>query len=130
DAFDSPAMWKFYSSLKHPELASQLREYIADAALNVVVRRMAIEIAGDCKLSELTSDFLALLQSESDPTIRRCLAHSLRKMTPAHRAKELIPLAKGEIGLDTDDNLKECALHVLIHNVWSVAEALPFLLYP
>jgi hypothetical protein len=129
-AFDDADTSRFYVGLKHPGLAKQLWEYINNPALNLLVRRMAIEIAGVCKLEELVSEFLVLIRAESNPMIRRYLAHSLVQMTPAQRAAELIPFAKGEIGQDPDDEIKGSALRVLIPEVWSVSDALPFLTQP
>lgn len=129
-AFDARDTSRFYSGLRHPGLAKQLWDYINNSALNVVVRHMAIEIASDCKLEELVTRFLALMRTESNPSIRRYLAQSLENITPSHRAEELIPLAKGNVGRDWDDTLKGCALHVLIPKVWSVSDALPFLTPP
>lgn len=130
EAFDEGDMRKFYAGLKHPSLASQLWPYISDPSLNFVVRRMAIGIAGDCKLSELMTDFLNLLRTDRDGALRHFLAHSLKELTPTNRAHELIPLAKGEVGPDDDDTIKGCALQVLVPNVWSVTEALPYITSP
>ena len=127
EAFDERDLTQFYGSLKHPGLGKQLWDYVSNRALSMIVRRMAVEIAGDCKLEELFTDFLELLRTEADTTIREYLARSLEKMTPPNRASELIPLAKGEVGPDPHDTIKGCALHVLIPDVWTVADALPLL---
>jgi hypothetical protein len=77
EAFDDDAVRRFYAGLNYPGLPAQLWTYISDRTLNHVVRRMAIQIAGDCKLSQLMTDFLSLLGSESDVSIRDYLAHGL-----------------------------------------------------
>lgn len=130
EAFDEGDMRKFYAGLKHPGLASQLWRYVNDPSLNYVARHMAIGIASDCKLAELMTDFLNLLRSDRDGALRHHLAHSLEKLTPADRAHELIPLAKGDVGPDCDDTIKGCALKVLVPNVWSVTEALAYIAPP
>lgn len=130
EAFDDRDISRFYSSLKHPTLAKSLWEYVRNPDLNLVVRRMAIEIARDCKLEELLGEALALLRIEPHSTIRSQLAQLLERITPPQRAAELIPLAKGEVGTDIDDTIKGCALHALIPGVWSVSDALPFLRHP
>lgn len=130
EAFDERELRRFFAGLKHPGLAQQLWKYISDRSLNWVTRRMAIEIAGHCKLAELMTDFLSLLCSESDGTLRDYLANSLEALTPASRAQELIPLAKGEVGPDGDDTIKGCALMVLVPNVWSVGAAMPYINLP
>jgi hypothetical protein len=130
EAFDDDAVRRFYAGLDHPGLPAQLWPYISDRKLNHVVRRMGIQVAGDCKLSQLMTDFLNLLGSESDVSIRDYVAHALEKLTPPARARELIPLARSEVGPDPDDTIKGCALRVLIPQVWSAAEATEFLTDP
>lgn len=130
ETFDDVAVRRFYAGLNHPGLAKQIWPYVSDCTLNQVVRRMGIEIAGDCKVSDLMTDFLKLLGIESDVSIRGYLAHALEKLTPPDRASELIPLARSEVGPDPDDTIKGCALSVLVPEVWSAAEAAQFLTAP
>src|ERR1035437_2511228 len=48
ELFDDRNFHRFSTTLNHADLAGQLRPYITDTGLNVVVRRMAMKIAGGC----------------------------------------------------------------------------------
>jgi hypothetical protein len=131
EVFDGWNSHRFYSALNHPGLAGQLRTYISDTTLNVVVRRMALKIAGQCQLSELTDVMLAILANHNDiQQIRDGAASSLEHVIPDAQLTMLIPLAKGETGPDPDDTIKGCALRRLVPDFWSVSQVLPLLTTP
>jgi hypothetical protein len=128
EVFDENASRQFYVGLNHPGLADQLRPYIEDKSLNVVVRRLTIRLAGHCHLHSLFDVFISLLSDPAESKhIRSGIALVLSEIIPPDRVEEVIPLAKGELGDDPDDELKACALSVLIPRVWSVRAALPYL---
>ncbi len=103
-----------YPKLKHPGLAAQLRPYVADKAKGVVVRRVAIDLAEECELTELESELLALaLDSSDDHHIRVRAVHALSEIGSEAVRAQLLPLAKGEAGDDPDDELKGYALAAL-----------------
>ena len=52
-AFDVKGSRRFYASFAHPKLAHQLAPIIEDKTANLVARRMALEIAGACKVAAL-----------------------------------------------------------------------------
>jgi hypothetical protein len=90
-----------------------------------------MEIAGECKVAELTDDLIALVRDSTDAQhIRERAAYALEELIPENRIAELIPFARGESGSDPDDTIKGCALRRLIPTVWSVAEALPLIHAP
>jgi len=131
DLFDERNLSRFYSSLKHPELAYQLRSYLTDKTLNVVVRRIAFSIAGECKVAELCDDLLRMVQDATETQhFRDQAAQTLEHLIPTGRLADLIPLATGQIKPDPDDTIRGSAIRRLIPEVWSVSQAAPYLHAP
>ncbi len=131
ELFDERNTDRFLSTLNHPKLGQQLRPYMTNASLNVVVRRIALKIASLCRLSELTDDLLAVVMNQGDNQhIRDGAASALEHCIPDYRLAALIPLAKGEMGADPDDTIKGCALRRLVPIIWPVAQTLPLLRAP
>lgn len=126
ELFDDRNISRFFDALKHPGLAAQLQPFITDKSLHIVVRRMAMSIAGDCKEAALTDVLLDVIRDAAeDQHVREQAAKALEELIPLSRLNELIPLALGQIGTDPDDTIRGCALHKLIPVIWSVAQALP-----
>src|ERR1017187_5813690 len=95
EAFDEFA--NYYSGLKHPELASQLRPYIQDRSLNLVVRRIALKIALECEANELFEDVLSLTSSRKDcHMLGSAIGHALEELAKPENVEKLEPLARGE----------------------------------
>ena len=70
-------LWAYYPKLTHPNLADQLRPWIEDKGRFIVARRIAIDIAGACGVTDLQDTLVALAldsaeQRYSQPG-RRCL---------------------------------------------------------
>ncbi|MDL5050708.1 hypothetical protein QQ054_32430 [Oscillatoria amoena NRMC-F 0135] len=126
ELFDDRNISRFFSSLKHPELAVQLQPYITDKSLHIVVRRMGMSIARDCKEISLVDVFFSIIQDTTeDQSIREHAASSLVSLIPSSRLDELIPLALGQVGEDPDNRMRGYALQKLIPQIWSVSQALP-----
>ena len=103
-----------YAKLCHPDLADRLRPYVQDAAKNVISRRAAIAIAGVCKVKSLQPELLSLaLDAAADPALRARAVTSLGLFGDASIAGQMLPLAKGEIGPDPQDDIRGNALHIL-----------------
>jgi hypothetical protein len=131
ELFDDIGLRRFLSGLKHASLAEQLWTYIQDHAVNVIVRRLALEIAEDCRLEELNGRLLAIVCDSSwEQQIRERAARVLRNTLPADRVNELEALGRGECEPDEDDEMKGHALYRLIPNHWSIANALQYLTPP
>jgi hypothetical protein len=105
---------EFYARLDHPTLASQLRRYITDASKNAISRRTAIMIAERCKLKELQPELLALaLDTSADPYLRGRAVDALGTCGDDTVPAQMLPLARGELGLDPEDEIKGYALEIL-----------------
>ena len=105
---------EFYARLKHPTLASQLRPYIQDATKNDISRRTAIMIAERCKLKELQPELLALaLDQSADPYLRGRAVDALGTCGDDTVPPKILPLARGELGPDPQDEIKGYALEML-----------------
>jgi hypothetical protein len=103
-----------YNKLEHPNLTNQLLPYITDSSKNVIVRRVAIDIAEACNLTSLQEELLvtALNQSE-DYHIRSQATHAICLIGDDKTKQSLKPLAFGQAGDDPDDELKGQALRIL-----------------
>jgi hypothetical protein len=97
----------YYSKLKHPKLAEQLHPYITDKSQGLLVRRVAIDIAEECRVEELQNDLakIALDQDEKHYT-RVNAAVAVSEIGDSEIRVKLKPLALGEAGEDPDAELK------------------------
>ncbi len=126
--FDTRGLQKFFHTLKHPGLAVQLRPILRDGNANQVVRRLALDVVEQCKVTELFDDIAALLDDPDASGI-----HSLAARTLAHTAgndrKDVL------IGLFTakrQSPLAAGAQLALVHGIlkrefWTLTQALPHL---
>ena len=131
ELFDARYGIFFFDAVKHPRLAAQLRPYILNRALNPVVRRMALSIADECRISELTDDLLRLIgDSAEEQDIRNQAARALEDIIPATRLSDLTPLALGQVGPDPADEIRGCAISRLVPAFWSVSQTLANLQSP
>ena len=131
ELFDDIGLRRFFSSLHHDGLPQQLWPYINDSSLNIIVGRLAVEIAEECELSELNGELLAMLrQPDVDQQVKEAAARVLKKTLSDKALDKLEPLARGECGADPDDQLKAYALERLVPTHWSIAEALPWMKAP
>ena len=131
DLFDERYLSRFLGGLKHPELANQLRPWLADKTLNVVARRIALSIARECKLADLSDDLLRIIHDPSESqAFRDQAAQTLAHVIPTTRLANLIPLASGQINPDPDDTIRGSAIQRIVPEMWSVSQAVPYLHAP
>jgi hypothetical protein len=131
ELFDDIGLRRFFSSLRHDVLAQQLWPYINDSSLNIIVRRLAVEIAEECEIAELNEQLLTMLRkSDVDQQVKEGAARVLKKTLRDEAVNKLEPLARGECGPDPDDQLKAYALERLVPTHWTIAEALPWMQPP
>jgi len=116
----------FYSALSHQGLTDLLRTYILDASLNVVVRRLAIDIAVACKLKELLDDFLSILRRGNDPVAEQ-VGYALDDLVDEGTAPALIQVVDGTFQPHVSSSTRRTALLGLLKTTWSVADSLPHL---
>jgi len=127
EAFDEMGSSAYYRTLPHPTLAAQLRPYINDPTRNLVVRRMAIEIAGDAGVSEIEDDLWRLLDSGRGDDVHNAITHALHDLAGPHSRKNLERALRSEFGSDPNDDLKGVALSKLVPTIMPVREVLPYL---
>ncbi len=121
----------YYSGLKHPGIAEQLRAYITDRSLNVVVRRMALAIARECVVTELFDEVLWLTENSADcEMLGSAIGHTLSDIATDATVLRLAGIARGEAAIDPQDDLKGCALRALLRSRWTLTDALPHLTPP
>lgn len=121
----------YYSGLRHSALADHLSPWIRDKSKNLVVRRMALEIATECQVTALFDDILDLT---SDPKEIKIFESSLGSALEALASKEDVPkilrFAKNEVVEDENDQLKAMALKILLKFGASVKDVVEYLAPP
>ncbi len=101
--------------LDHPDLASQLEPYIRDRTANPVVRRVAIGIAGACRVTHLRETLLelALDRSAHQPTRVQSI-RALRGIGDNGTRQRLATLLGTDLQEDDDDEIRGA----LLSQVW------------
>jgi hypothetical protein len=128
EAFDETGTGHFYHTLQHPGLAEQLRPYIENPSYNPVVRRIALGIAGDAKVSELEPLLWKRVEAR-DPAFG-FVCGALHDIVGAQSHDRLLEALRGELPDDDASSLKDVALNKLVPAVLSVREVLPYLRPP
>jgi len=128
ELFDDLSITRFLESLNHKEISHLLHPYITNKSLHYVVRRLALEIAEECRLVELCDDVLRIVcDIDDDQHVRNRSAQTLRAILPDTRLSELLPLAMGKCAPDPGDIIKSCAMIRIVPSLWSISDALPFI---
>lgn len=120
-----------YERLRHPRLSEQIRPYISAKDKNVIVRRVAIDIAEANNLTDLGSLLVKIALDITDHIhIRAQAAAALSKIESPIAKYMLKPLLQGDQKEDIDDDLKGYALRSLWPAQLSVSELLEALTPP
>ncbi len=120
-----------YQKLKHPKLAFQLKPYIEDKTKDLLVRRVAIDIAEACEIKELQELLADIALDNSDVLhIREQAAHAVAQIADESTRLRLKPLALEDQPEDKDDGLKGSALRALWPNHLSAQEIFDTLTLP
>lgn len=126
-----PGIADYYAKLAHPQLASQLRPYIADGAKNIVSRRGAIMMAGSCAVSELQPELLQVaLDPMADPELRTRAVSSLQTCGDETVPAQMLVLARSELGADPNDGIRGHALEILWPKHLSASDLFSMLVRP
>jgi len=114
-----------YRRLAHPGLAAQLEPVIKDRTLDLVPRRVAIDVAEACGLRELQS-LLADIALDVDESvyIRQQAAAAVREIGDPETKRRMEPLAKGQAGQDPDDYLRVYGMQCMWPEHWSIDDLL------
>ena len=109
-----PEFFWVFGKLKHPQLPDQLRPYVTDANRPIGTRHVAISIARACDVEELGPDLADLALNESaDAGLRSSAAATVAGLTSQVVKDRLRPLAFGEAGEDSNDELKGSGLRAI-----------------
>ncbi len=127
ELFDGREDRRFYASLNHPGLTKVIGPYIKNRKLNIVVRRLAIQIGASCQRQDLLPILFARLKDKRDGAIHRYAAAALDDVTTKASAKQLLPYAMGKRKLYGGANTRFWLARTLIkHGIWRLADALPY----
>ena len=100
-----------YHKLACTELADQLRPHVVDRNAHWLVRRVAIDIAEACKVEALVPELVRIaLDQTEDAQVRKNAAYAVIRAGDAAAKAQLKPLALGQGGPDSNDDLKGCGL--------------------
>lgn len=124
---DDYSHYTFFHTLKHPGICAQLRSWIIDRSRSQDARSLAIEIAGRCRLSELSDDLRIVVRNYDDPLLENA-AEALCEVLPEIRLEELKALVHVPPEHDPDQSIVGSALKRLIPSYWKIRDALPFLM--
>lgn len=110
-----------FGSLRHPELAEQLRPVIASSLTPHFERRAAIDIAAEARLTGLTPVLLEVAgNSKADGLIRSMAARTVARLNGDDAPELLVPILASDLDSDTQDRLRG----ILLSICWP--DALPF----
>lgn len=126
--FETHAM---YRKLAHPGLAEQLEPYICDGDKHFAVRRVAVEIAHVCKVSELQELLADIALEDAEPmAVRISAAAAASEVGNSDTRKRFQSLAVHGAAGDGDNELKGYALSAVWREHMTVNELLNVLVPP
>ena len=124
-------LYKHYKKLIHPFLSDQIRPYIENPKTYFLARRVAIDIAEACGLTDLNEVLLQIaLNSKEDIHARSNAVHALIFLGDDELKRKLIPLAIEPQEEDLNDDLKGYTLRALWPNILSTKEVFKALTPP
>lgn len=107
-------LYHHYGKLAHPRLADQLRPWISDKDKYWDARYVAIDIAESCQVVELQDILADIALDQAEPErLRTNTATAIGKIGDKDTRLRLMPLALGQAGDDSWDQLKGYALRSL-----------------
>src|SRR6185295_16461006 len=124
-------LWRSFSKLDHPDLASQLEIYIRDRTANPVVRRVALGIAEACRVTQLRETLLELELDRSDFQPTRVQAiRALRETSDNTIRQQLATLLATDLLEDDDDQIRGTVLSQVWPYLMSFKEITQYLTPP
>jgi len=124
-------LWHSFANLHHAGLVTQLTRGAEDRGVSAIRRRVALEIAEQCRLKEMEPLWLriALDPAESEE-VRLEAAGAIVRVGSDDAKARLAPLARGEAGPDPNDELRGLGLRAVWPRHWGAAEVLDHLTPP
>jgi hypothetical protein len=111
--------------LSHPGLSSQVGDFVSDASKALYARRAAIDIAEANGLDELAQNLAQIALAEHEPVaLRADAAVAVSRLTDERARESLALLLKGNLSVDTSDELRGAVLQA----TWPAYLTLPNLL--
>ncbi len=110
-AYDRIDLRSRYRRLAHPSLALQLRPIVTSTTFNSVARRLAIDVAQECRVIELLPQLLKVALNEDEQLHDRVqVIHAIVHIGEADYIRELRPLLSVPEDDDPDCELRGSAL--------------------
>ncbi|HEX8549259.1 MAG TPA: HEAT repeat domain-containing protein, partial [Cytophagaceae bacterium] len=104
----------FYIKLKHENLSIQVEKYIANNGHNIIPRRIAIKLAGTCRIVEVAGSLYKIVIDTSNPVyLRKEAIEALGHINSYEFNQDLINLLENLVEGDEDDEIKGTLLEVL-----------------
>lgn len=102
--------YRGYRNLKSAEVESELRPWIEDSKRDLLARRVAIDIARECKFPDLLDAYFKVMNDPNEPPhVRSLCSRAIAKLRCSDGREALKPFLQGRSD-DTDDELKGHAL--------------------
>lgn len=113
----------FTSTLRHPYLSKQLRDYITSESHNIVARRTAIRIAGGAHCTSLKDELWRLVSAPTQSSVLHSAIAALARMGSAKDKQKFVRVLRAS----ADEELKGTALLFLVPKYLSVSSVLKYL---
>lgn len=112
-----------YHKIIHPTLSEQIKPYIENTSKYFLSRRVAINIAETCELTQLNDVLLNVVFNEEENIyIRKEAMHALSVIADDSIKQKFKPFAIEPNEIDTDDELKGTALSATWPNITTTKE--------
>lgn len=125
DIVDDYDWRRFFSELSHPGISKQLKPFITNRHKSPVARRIAIIIAGKCKVNSLTQQLMNVLTSTTEHKyLRKEAIIALGSIENPQTLTTIRSFGLEQHIDDVDDELKGAALRILYPEKLSTCEVL------
>lgn len=124
--FDVRGLERFFHTLNHPGLATQLRTVIRDQQQNYVVRRIAFAIAEACEVTDLLDDALARIADDKDGRVHSVAASAVTDLMDAAAAPKVEWFLTAKRQQPLEPGVQLSLLHALLNHGWTLTQALPY----
>ncbi|QYY34996.1 hypothetical protein [Ruficoccus sp. ZRK36] len=124
--FDRAGYGRFLHTLNHEGLSEQLRPWIVDKSQNLIVRRIALEIAEKCHLASLFEVVFKQLQDTSDQ-LTNFLDSSISYLATSEHSEQIECYVREEFESMTSHTLFCLIRQLLKSGHWRIADSLPYL---